>query len=120
MKLLIDMNLSPEWVRVFERQGWQALHWASIGDPRAEDPVIVEWARVHEYIAFTHDLDFGTLPALTRAIGPSVVQIRTQDTMPEQLENLLVPMLRQHEAELDRGALMTLDEAKSRIRILPF
>jgi len=23
MKLLIDMNLSPEWVEIFEQQGWE-------------------------------------------------------------------------------------------------
>ncbi len=29
--------------------------------------------------------------ALTHAAGPSVIQIRTQDTMPEHLETILVP-----------------------------
>jgi len=43
MKLLIDMNLSPDWVAVFEKQGWQALHWSAVGDPRATDRVIMEW-----------------------------------------------------------------------------
>ncbi len=120
MKLLIDMNLSPDWVSVFERHGWEALHWATIGDSRAVDSVIMEWARIHGYVVFTHDLDFGTLLALTKTVGPSVIQIRTQNTMPEHLENLLMPVLRQYEAELERGALITLDETKFRIRILPF
>ncbi len=120
MKLLIDMNLSPEWVSVFERHGWQTLHWSTIGDSRAENSVIMEWARTNGYTVFTHDLDFGTLLALTRATGPSVIQVRTQDTLPEHLENLLVSILRQYEDELDRGVLITLDEARARIRILPF
>ncbi|MGB9880090.1 MAG: hypothetical protein ACPLRM_04935, partial [Anaerolineae bacterium] len=33
MKLLIDMNLSPDWAVVFEQQGWQAHHWSTVGDP---------------------------------------------------------------------------------------
>jgi predicted nuclease of predicted toxin-antitoxin system len=37
MKLLIDMNLSPDWVEVFQQQGWQALHWSTVGDLRAMD-----------------------------------------------------------------------------------
>jgi predicted nuclease of predicted toxin-antitoxin system len=31
MKLLIDMNLSPLWVEVFEQYGWEALHWSTNG-----------------------------------------------------------------------------------------
>jgi predicted nuclease of predicted toxin-antitoxin system len=32
MKILIDMNLSPEWVEVIERHGWKALHWSTVGE----------------------------------------------------------------------------------------
>ncbi len=60
MKLLIDMNLSPAWVEVFEQQGWQAFHWSTVGDPRATDKFIMGWARENGYVVFTHDLDFGT------------------------------------------------------------
>jgi len=41
MKFLIDMNLSPDWVEVFGCHGWQALHWTSVGDPRAADSTII-------------------------------------------------------------------------------
>lgn len=47
MKLLIDMNLSPDWIAVFEQQEWEALYWSTVGDPRATDSVIMEWARGH-------------------------------------------------------------------------
>ena len=67
MKILIDMNLSPEWVRVLERHGWTAVHWSTVGDPRAEDTVLMDWARRNQHIVFTHDLDFGALLALTQA-----------------------------------------------------
>ncbi len=120
MKLLIDMNLSPDWVAVFERQGWQALHWSTVGDPRASDSVIMEWARINGYVVFTHDLDLGALLATTRAQGPSVIQVRTQDIMPQSLGGRLVQVLRQYESSLEKGALVTVDEAKSRVRILPF
>ncbi len=66
MKILVDMNLSPEWVEVFARHNPSAVHWSTVGDPRAEDPVLIEWARENGYVVFTHGLDFGTLLALTR------------------------------------------------------
>jgi predicted nuclease of predicted toxin-antitoxin system len=41
MKILVDMNLSPDWVEVFARHGLSAVHWSTIGDPRTEDPVLM-------------------------------------------------------------------------------
>lgn len=120
MKLLIDMNLSPSWVAVFQRQGWKALHWSAVGDPGAPDSAIMEWARVNGYIVFTHDLDFGALLATNRTQGPSVIQVRTQDIMPQSLGDRLVKILQQYESVLEKGALMTIDESRSKVRILPF
>ena len=119
MKLLIDMNLPPQWVSVFEAEGWQALHWSNVGNPHAEDQEIMSWARINEYVVFTHDLDFGVLLATTHSHGPSVIQIRTQDIMPERLGERLVGILKQYESSLEEGTLMTIDEGKSRVRILP-
>jgi predicted nuclease of predicted toxin-antitoxin system len=65
MKILIDMNLSPEWVDIFAQHGITAVHWLTIGNPRAEDSVMMDWARANDHIVFTHDLDFGGLLALT-------------------------------------------------------
>jgi len=31
MKLMIDMNLSPDWIAVFEQQEWEALHATMLG-----------------------------------------------------------------------------------------
>lgn len=120
MKILIDMNLSPDWVKVLEKAGWEAVHWSTVGDIRATDDVIMSWARERGYIVFTHDLDFGVLLALTRAESPSVIQVRTQDVFPEVLGDRLVRVLREHSTILKKGALLTVDEEKSRVRILPF
>jgi len=70
-------------------------------------------------VVFTHDLDFGALLALTRASGPSVIQVRAQDVLPEYLEKLVVSTLRMYESQLEQGALVTVDEARGRVRMLP-
>ena len=113
------MNLSPDWVEVFEQAGWQAVHLSNTGDAGAPDDMIMEWARINGCVLITHDLDFGTLLATTRAQGPSVIQVRTQDTMPSGLSIRLVQMLRLYETTLESGALITVDEIRSRVRILP-
>ncbi len=45
MKLLVDMNLSPDWVAVLEPAGWKSFHWSAIGNHRAADSEIMTWAK---------------------------------------------------------------------------
>ena len=120
MKFLIDMNLSPEWVKIFEQHGWHAVHWHEIGEPNAADTTIMTWARRHNYVVFTRDLDFGTLLAMTFADGPSVVQVRAKDIMPQTLGNSLMAVLNEHQSVIESGALLTVTEDRTRVRILPF
>ncbi|MBD0266625.1 MAG: DUF5615 family PIN-like protein [Tolypothrix sp. Co-bin9] len=119
MKILLDMNLSPDWVPVLESAGFEAVHWSIIGNPSATDKEIMGWALTNDYIVFTHDLDFGTLLAMTQADAPSVIQVRSQDILPANLGNLVINALRQFQQELAMGALVTVDEAKAKVRILP-
>jgi predicted nuclease of predicted toxin-antitoxin system len=119
VKILIDMNLSPDWVPVFQRHGWLAVHWSTVGDPHAPDVTIRDWALANGYIVFTHDLDFGTLLALTHATGPSVFQVRARDVLPDHLEGAVIAALRQHDGDLASGALVVVDESKCRVRVLP-
>ena len=65
------------------------------------------------------DLDFGTMLALTHADGPSVIQIRGQNVMPDHMGAIAVAALKQHELDLTAGDLVVIDESTSRVRILP-
>jgi predicted nuclease of predicted toxin-antitoxin system len=119
VKLVVDINLSVEWVAVLSQHGWTATHWSSVGDPRAEDSVVMAWARANNYVVFTHDLDFGTILALTHASGPSVLQVRGQNVLPEHLGPIVMAALRQYDSVLAAGAIVVVDERKSRVRVLP-
>ncbi len=119
VKLLIDMNLSVEWVSELAKYGYSAIHWSSIGDHTADDTVIMQWALDNGYTVFTHDLDFGTLLALTKASGPSVLQVRGRNVLPDYLGPLVLSVLKQNEVELENGALVVVDMKKARVRILP-
>lgn len=119
MKILIDMNISPLWVEVLLECGWEAAHWSAIGSISARDTEILEYAKQHGYIVLTHDLDFSAILATTRAKTPSVIQIRTQDVLSEQFRDVLTDALRQFASELEAGALIAIDETRSRARVLP-
>jgi predicted nuclease of predicted toxin-antitoxin system len=119
MKLLVDMNLSPDWVKILTENGLESLHWLIVGKASASDHEIAAWAETNGYVLFTHDLDFGAILAATKAKGPSVVQIRAQDVNPHHIGNSVTRVLRQFRQSLEDGALLTIDETKSRVRILP-
>jgi len=67
----------------------------------------------------THDLDFSALLAYTEAVGPSVIQVRSQDVLPDAIGTDVVRVLREHHAALDQGAIVSIDELNSRVRVLP-
>ena len=48
MKILIDMNLSPDWVAAFATENIESVHWSAIGNPRAEDTEIMDYARTND------------------------------------------------------------------------
>jgi predicted nuclease of predicted toxin-antitoxin system len=119
MKILIDMNLSPEWIPVLKDAGFEAIHWVEVGDACASDKTIMNFAVANMMVVFTHDLDFGAILAATHADAPSVLQIRVQDIDPVSMAAAVIAILRQHAGDLQRGALISLDESAHRVRVLP-
>lgn len=119
LRIVIDMNLSPQWLPTFKKHGIEAVHWSDIGRPNAPDEEISNWARKHRYIIFTHDLDFGTMLALTQEQAPSIIQVRSQNILPESMADIVVKVIHRYEKELLAGALLVVDETRSRVRILP-
>lgn len=113
------MNLSPDWVPILTDARYTAVHWSIVGDPCASDRTILLWAAKNEYIVFTHDLDFGAILANTQAKTPSVLQIRSQNILPDTSANLVLNALQQFVQELETGALITIDPNRTRVRILP-
>jgi predicted nuclease of predicted toxin-antitoxin system len=113
------MNLSPDWAAVLREAGHEAEHWASVGSPKAPDREILAWARERGYVVFTHDLDFGAILASTGTRSPSVLQVRTQEITPTGAGDLILDALSRFEPQLAQGALVSLDEGRARVRILP-
>jgi len=119
VKILIDMNLTPAWVEFFTDRGIESVHWSNVGDPRADDLVIMDYARDAGFVVFTHDLDFGNVLAVTHARGPSVIQARVEDPIPSIIGEAVVSAIIEHADHLRRGALITLDPDRLRARVLP-
>lgn len=120
MKFLIDMNLAPRWSDWLVGAGQEAVHWSAVAPGNATDAEIMAYAKVHDLIVLTHDLDFGAILAATQGDKPSVVQIRAEQTSPEAIGPQVLAALRQMAMELEYGALVTVEPTRLRVRLLPF
>jgi predicted nuclease of predicted toxin-antitoxin system len=120
MKLLVDMNLAPDWAQFLSDAGFEAIHWSTLGQATASDTEIMTYASTHGYVILTHDLDFGIILALTHREKPSIVQIRSEDLYPSVIGKLILSALVLGRADLESGALITVDSKRTRLRLLPF
>jgi predicted nuclease of predicted toxin-antitoxin system len=119
VKLLVDMNLSPSWVERLAGYGVEAVHWSTIGTATAPDVEILTFANEQHFVVITNDLDFSAILAAGAGDGPSVVQLRTQDLLSENAARIVVRALEAHGEDIERGALLSIDEAGTRVRVLP-
>jgi predicted nuclease of predicted toxin-antitoxin system len=113
------MNLSPAWVGFLKIHGIEAVHWSEVGDGSDPDTRLLRTAAERGWVVFTHDLDFGALLAGSGADRPSVIQIRGQDVLPDAIGESVVNAIRSSQSYLEMGALVTVDLARHRTRILP-
>ena len=119
MRVLIDMNLSPRWARTLDKAGIEAAHWSSIGPGNATDATLMAFAHDHDYVVLTHDLDFSAILAAAGGDKPSVIQLRGGNVDPDVIADAVIAAMRQQAAELEQGALLTIDSKRLRLRMLP-
>jgi predicted nuclease of predicted toxin-antitoxin system len=115
--LLIDMNLTPRWVPALAAE---AVHWSVVGDVGESDWVICEYARERGFVLVTNDLDFPRILAHTLNRKPRIILLRGEPLVPELRGEGLIRAIAECSAELDAGAILTLDWSdRARARILP-
>jgi len=119
MKVLLDMNLPITLAVLLKGKGVDSTHWFNIGAPDAKDTEIMKYARDNDYIVASCDLDFSAILAVTHGQKPSVVQIRAQGLHTEKTAEIIVSALLQNANELKKGAILSIDTKKARVRLLP-
>ena len=119
MKILLDMNIPRQYMPLLEKRGVNFLRWSDIGSPTALDTQIMEYAHENDFVVLTFDLDFSAILSVSRASKPSVVQIRISLCQAEQAVDLIVSAMSRYADELEKGAILTIDTRKARVRLLP-
>ncbi|MBC6473369.1 MAG: DUF5615 family PIN-like protein [Hormoscilla sp. GM102CHS1] len=119
MKLLLDQGLPLSASTLLCEAGIDTVHAEEIGLSTAEDIEIIQRAREDERIVVTLDADFNTLLALGEATSPSVIRIRIERLRAQALTDLLLTVIDACNYELEKGAAVTVEISRIRVRNLP-
>ena len=119
MKILIDMNISPNFADMFVKKGINAIHWIKVGEANAKDVEIFEYANKNNYVIMTSDLDFNAILSATHGQKPSVILLRVQQINAEQDKEWLISVITRSKEELLNGAILSISNKRCRLRLLP-
>jgi len=79
----------------------------------------MDYAKSHDQVILTHDLDFGTLLSSRADTSPSVVQLRSDNLTPQFATDVVLRTLLLARRELEQGAIVTIELSRVRLRVLP-
>lgn len=119
MKLLLDQGLPRSAASLLRAAGVDTVHVGEIGMSAASDSAILAQGQAEQRVVVTLDADFHALLALPGATAPSVIRIRREGLKAVGLVTLLEKVIEAWGEELELGAVVTVDENRSRMRRLP-
>jgi predicted nuclease of predicted toxin-antitoxin system len=119
MKLLLDQGLPRSAAALLRESGVDAVHAGEIGLATAEDAVILENARQEQRIVVTLDADFHMLLAVSAAASPAVIRVRLSGLRAVDVVDLLPRILADWGEVLEKGAVLSVQRNRVRVRRLP-
>lgn len=119
MRFLVDMCMDvrvADWLRSV---GHDAVHLREQGLQRLPNGEIFLKATAEGRTVVTFDLDFSEIAALSGGECTSVIVFRLQNTRHEHVIVRLTAVLAESSAALERGAVISVEEDRHRVRSLP-
>ncbi len=119
LRFIADMNISPKTVRDLQAQNWDIIRLPQVLPINAADSDILVWARQHNRVIITYDLDFSQLVALSGYRYPSLITLRLSTAEPDVVTQRLLEILSNTAQSLADGCAITVEDDKMRVRQLP-
>ncbi|WP_139556677.1 DUF5615 family PIN-like protein [Methylotetracoccus oryzae] len=118
-RILLDQGLPRSAAAVLRESGWDVVHVSELGMSQSTDRTILNFALAQDRTVVTLDADFHTLLAVANESGPSVIRIRQEGLKGREVAALLLVIWSRIEAQIQRGAMVTVTEKTIRLRNLP-
>jgi predicted nuclease of predicted toxin-antitoxin system len=119
MRFLADMGISQVVVAWLQAQGHEATHLRDEGLHRLENGEIVTKAFRESRVILTWDLDFTEILALSGRHQVSAVIFRLVNTRSAHVIERFARVLQESAQDLEDGAIISVEEARHRVRLLP-
>jgi predicted nuclease of predicted toxin-antitoxin system len=119
MRFLVDACVDirvGEWLR---GQGHDAIHLSEQGLQRLANGEIFRKAVAEGRCVLTFDLDFSEIAALTGGAKASVILFRLGDPGFRHAVDRLSAVLAESAEAIERGAVISVEETRHRVRYLP-
>lgn len=118
MRFLVDANLPRSLADVARTAGDEAIHVRDVGLGDATDETIAAYARAHDLLLVTRDLDFADVRAYPPAGGPGIVVLRLpEDAVASAIVALFGRLLAQRKiVERLSGRLAVVERDRVRVR----
>lgn len=113
------MGVSGTTTRDLRSAGHDVIHLREVGLKKMPDSEILAKARAEKRILLTFDLGFGELVAASGDTVPSVISFRLSDERPSAVTPRLLRVIKERRAELEAGAIISVEMARYRVRHLP-
>jgi predicted nuclease of predicted toxin-antitoxin system len=119
MRFLADMGVSQRVVTWLHEQGHDATHLRDEGLQKLENGDIFTKAFRESRIILTWDLDFTEILALSKTGTVSAVVFRLMNTRSDHVIARLERVLSVSAQDLQEGAIISVEEGRHRVRLLP-
>ena len=119
LAFLANMNISPLTVEQLRKLRSSIERVPEVMKKESRDKEVLSYARRHNKILITHDLDFSMLLAIGGHRKPSVINLRLENAKPDFVTIRIIDVVSMMEKELEEGAVISVDETSARYRNLP-
>lgn len=117
---MIDNALSYRVAELLRERRFDAMHVRELGMAHESDEIILRRAAQEDRVVISRDADFSGLLAQGRLAWPSFVHLRIPGLhAPDRQVELMIDVLDQVHADLETGAVVTIQEGRIRVRALP-
>jgi predicted nuclease of predicted toxin-antitoxin system len=119
MSFLLNENLALSYAQALRSMGLDAKHVIEVGLNQTKDERIIDFARTNGMAIIAFDLDHTKIVALFGNHVPTILTFRVTQITQESFVGFFEAHYPALQANIEKGALITIDDNGIRVRELP-